>query len=152
MRCHLLVRLGIEAALQQLEPLPATWLLRALLGWPAKDLCWGPPCSPDLGCVVRCLLDAGEVNDQARFSMAFAGPCQAIYAILRLAQGSSPQLHRDPQLARALALGLAASKPVASVPPRAASSDLVERALAQGKAHRTKAFACPARWMRCSTA
>lgn len=52
----------------------------------------------------------------------------------------------------ALALGLAALKPVASEPSRAASSDLVELALAQGKARRLDFFTCPARWMRCSTA
>lgn len=105
--------------------------------------------------MVRCLLDAGEAVNE-----------QAIYAILRLAQGSAVQLQRDPQMARAsrpslgtlfqtaeaLALGLAALKPVASEPSRAASSDLVELALAQGKARRLDFFTCPARWMRCSTA
>lgn len=103
-------RLTPEDALKQLAPL-------------APDLCWGPPSSPDVGCIVRCLPE--NSNDAAE---------EVMYASLRLlAQGSPTQLRNDPHLARALAMGLASLKPVAMKALSETSSDKLEGALSDTK-------------------
>ncbi|CAK9092592.1 unnamed protein product [Durusdinium trenchii] len=100
-------RLGMEAALRQLAPLPS-------------DLTWGPPSSPDLGCIVRCFPETK--SDEAGE--------EVIYTSLRLlAQGSPEQLRSDPPLARALALGLASLKPAANKAQSVICQDVVEASL-----------------------
>lgn len=103
-------RMSPEDALKQLAPL-------------ASDLSWGPPSSPDVGCIVRCLPETK--SDAAE---------EVMYASLRLlAQGSPTQLRNDPHLARALAMGLASLKPVAMKALSETSADKLEGALSDTK-------------------
>eukprot|EP00931_Biecheleriopsis_adriatica_P101418 TRINITY_DN7655_c3_g1_i1.p1 TRINITY_DN7655_c3_g1~~TRINITY_DN7655_c3_g1_i1.p1 ORF type:complete len:3029 (+),score=615.62 TRINITY_DN7655_c3_g1_i1:50-9136(+) len=122
-------RLGSGAALRELAP-------------PEAALAWGPPPSPDLGAIVRCLPDGS--SSVGSLSGAGQQDAKVLHETLRLISQAQPtqQLRREPALARALASRLASLGPAAAARVSREGHEILEDAVELAVHNRMATSSC----------